>query len=182
MKPTVLKENIIFQNLFVTVYNERIILPNGSKTDHVKIKHPATEESQSQGVIVLPVTKDGKIVLIKEYYYGINEHLYILPRGNVEEKDIENAAERELREETGYTTKRMRYVQRFIENPRVQNHVTHAFLAYDAEYTQPKKKNKNDVIEGPFLFTKEQIEKMCSEGLIIDSVTLLVLNMYLSKM
>lgn len=183
MHPSTLSENIIFQNEFVTIYNNRVVLPNGAKTDHIKISaHPSNKKKQSHGVAVLPVTKDGKIILIKEYYYGIDDYLYVVPRGFVEERDIEKAASRELREETGYTAKSYKYVQRFVENPRIQDHTTHTFIAHDCVLTHGTNFDKGEVIEKPELFSPEEVLSMCQNGEIVDAITLLVFNLYVNSL
>ena len=184
MHPKTLTENIIYKNAFVTIYDNKVVLPSGKETSHIKIESASSKKnSKSHGVAVLPITKAGKILLIKEYYYGIDDYLYVVPRGFVDEKDIEKAAHRELREETGYTTKskNMRYVQRFIENPRVQDHCTHTFFAKDVEKTNATKLDPTEVIEGSFEFNESEVIEMCKRGDIVDSVTLLVLNMYFSE-
>lgn len=181
MHPSTLKENIIFKNAFVTIFDNEVVLPSGKETNHIKISASTANKNQaSQGVAVLPLTKDGKLILIKEYYYGIDDYLFVVPRGFVEERDIEQAAARELREETGYTAKKMRYVQRFLEYPRIQNHTTHTFIAHDCELTHELKLDPGEEIKGAFVFDKEEVLKMCQNGEIIDSITLLVINLYLN--
>ena len=56
-------------------------------------------------VNIIPVTKDGNIVLIKQYRHGSNSITIEIPGGLVEKAEqSRNAAERECTEETGYTS------------------------------------------------------------------------------
>ena len=54
------------------------------------------------GAVVVPVSKDGKIFLISQYRYPMNETTIELPAGKLEKnEDPLIAAQRELKEETG---------------------------------------------------------------------------------
>lgn len=54
------------------------------------------------GVIILPITNDNEIVLLKQYRPAINDYIYELPSGMVDKgEDFKFAAKRELFEETG---------------------------------------------------------------------------------
>lgn len=59
-------------------------------------------EKAGDSVGILPVDQAGKVHLIKEYYAGVNERLYSLPKGTVNEgESAEQAALREMQEEVG---------------------------------------------------------------------------------
>lgn len=54
------------------------------------------------GVMIIPVTENDEIVMIKQYRPAISDYLYELPAGIVDKGEtIEEAARRELYEETG---------------------------------------------------------------------------------
>ena len=54
--------------------------------------------------MILPVLRDGAIVLIRNYRFAVGEHLWELPAGMLEQgEDPAVCASRELAEETGYT-------------------------------------------------------------------------------
>ena len=61
------------------------------------------EAPRADAVCVVPQTRDGKLVLIKEFRYPLNSWVVGLPAGLVEPgEDLAMAVDRELREETGY--------------------------------------------------------------------------------
>ena len=61
------------------------------------------ETPRADAVCVVPQTRDGKLVLIKEFRYPLNSWVVGLPAGLVEPgEDLAVAVDRELREETGY--------------------------------------------------------------------------------
>lgn len=74
-----------------------------SRNDEMRIKH-RTHSRRPEGMAVYAVTEDGEqIVLVRQYRYPINDVLYELPAGLIEpEETAEEAACREMREETGW--------------------------------------------------------------------------------
>lgn len=73
-----------------------IKLPNGKSIRHTTIVHPGA-------AVILPITDDGKILLLKQFRPSLNKWILELPAGTIEtgEAPIE-CAMRELIEETGY--------------------------------------------------------------------------------
>ena len=57
----------------------------------------------ADAVSIVPITRDGNLVLIREFRYPLNSWVVGLPAGLVEPgEDLTVAVDRELREETGY--------------------------------------------------------------------------------
>lgn len=69
----------------------------------------------NSGVAVLAVTKEKKIVLVKQFRLGIGKETLELPSGAVDRRESSrHAALRELYEETGYRAKRLVPLARLI--------------------------------------------------------------------
>ena len=102
-------------------------LPNGKLLDAIVFEFRSWAN-------VLAVTKDREAVLIKQYRHGVQDVLWEIPGGVVE--DDENPLEgvkRELLEETGYTTSNIVQVGKFYPNPALQTNTMYCYLALDVE-------------------------------------------------
>ena len=85
-------------------------------------------------VNVVAVTRSDEFVLVRQYRPGLGAVHYELPAGVVDQgEDIEPAARRELREETGFAGGHWSPLTRLSANPALQNNWTTTFLAEGVE-------------------------------------------------
>ena len=88
-------------------------------------------------VNIAAVTSEGKLLVVKQFRLGTQEVTTEVPAGVVEEgEDPQDAAIRELAEETGYTTEDWTYLGWVEPNPAYQNNHCHQFLAKNVVRTQ----------------------------------------------
>lgn len=80
-------------------------------------------------VMVVAVSPRRKLVLVRQYRYPSNEFAYELPGGGTAGGDPRRAARKELLEETGYRTSRLRKLGSFVVYCGLSNEVCHVFLA-----------------------------------------------------
>lgn len=85
-------------------------------------------------VNVIPVTPEGKVVLIRQYRHGTGEVSLEIPGGMVDAGDGDPAvaAERELLEETGFRAAAMIPIGHVTPNPAILDNYCYTFLAQDA--------------------------------------------------
>lgn len=91
-----LSREIAFQKYSRKIEKVIYKMPDGKESDfYLKKEGPATA--------ILALTKDQQVILVKQFRPGPNEILFELPGGYVGDGEApEQAAERELLEETGY--------------------------------------------------------------------------------
>ena len=85
-------------------------------------------------VNVLALTPDHRLVLVKQFRYGIDEFSLEIPGGVIDRgEDCVVAGVRELREETGYVGARARLLGSVHPNPAMQNNRCHLVLVEEAQ-------------------------------------------------
>ncbi len=86
-------------------------------------------------VNILPITSDGKVVLIRQYRAGIDEILIEIPGGIMDngETDPIATARRELEEETGYVTDNLEVLGMVYPNPSFMTNKCYFVLAKDVK-------------------------------------------------
>jgi 8-oxo-dGTP pyrophosphatase MutT (NUDIX family) len=104
------------------------------ETHNGDIFEPYVVES-GNWVNVIALTKKQEVILVRQYRHGVGEVLLEIPAGIMDDEDDnpEQAAKRELLEETGYTGERFIQVGKVYPNPATHNNVTYSFLALDVE-------------------------------------------------
>ncbi len=86
-------------------------------------------------VIILPVLRSDQIILIRQYRAAIDDFIYEVPAGVVEEgESIRDAAIRELIEETGYEPRELIDVGIYYPTPGYSTERMHFFIARQLEY------------------------------------------------
>lgn len=83
---------------------------------------------------VVPLTRDGNVILIKQFRFGSRQVSLELPGGVVDRgEDPAGAVARELEEETGHRAGRIAPIGAYWSNPAHFTNRVHAFVAIDCE-------------------------------------------------
>jgi len=113
---------------FLKVQTDEIVLSNSKKSIREFILHPGA-------ALVIPETKKGELLFIKQFRYPLKQIFLELPAGKIDkgEKPIDTA-KRELREEVGYLAKSMKYITTIHPVIGYADEVIHIYLARGLKY------------------------------------------------
>lgn len=88
-------------------------------------------------VQVIPVTPEGKFILVRQYRHAVGQILHQFPAGAVDNGETSaEAALRELREETGYSSEKIVRLSTMTPYGTKMSGLEDVFIALDATFTK----------------------------------------------
>ena len=123
-------------------------------------------------VNIIAITKDEEIVLIEQFRQGSGEVILEIPGGMVDVgESAEDAARRELLEETGYSSDKFVLLGKSHPNPAIQENTLYHFLALNAEKTHETTFDEHESLVTKLVSLKE-MKKLILTGKITHSLVL----------
>lgn len=104
---------------------DRVRLPDGKPAVREYLSHPGA-------VAVLPLLDRDTVIMVRQYRYPVGRVTYEVPAGKLArgERPLP-CLKRELREETGYTARRIRRLLSYWPTPAFSDEILHLYLAED---------------------------------------------------
>lgn len=139
------------------VHKEHFCHPNDGREGDFYVAHAP------DWVTVIPVTQDGKIILVNQFRFGIRELSWEFPGGVVDKgEDFLSAAVREVAEETGYTGNTPIVLGSAASNPAIFNNRCHFVLIENCVKTADTDFDANEEIEMKLATPAEVCDLACS--------------------
>lgn len=155
----------LFNDRWFKVRKDRCVTPSGTVVDPYYVYEFPT------WVGAVPVTEDGKVIMVRQYRHALGEVVLEIPGGCVDDSDssLEAAAARELLEETGYSFSSYEYLGKISPNPSTNTNLLHMFLARGGRKTGEQALDPNEEME-VLLFSMEELKQLLRENKIIQSM------------
>jgi ADP-ribose pyrophosphatase len=122
------------------------------------------------GVAILPVLESGKLLLNLNYRHATRSWELELPRGRIDAAEtLEEAALREMKEETGYVASSVVFLGDMAPDSGVLSSIIPVFLGrvVEKESANPE---YSEAILGTFAFSKEEIKQGLCQGFLEISI------------
>jgi ADP-ribose pyrophosphatase len=158
------RKNKVYAGKSVDFCVDEIELPDGGKATREYLDHPGA-------VGVVPLLPDGRVVMVRQYRYPVGEVTLELPAGKLGRgEDPLACVQRELQEETGYTSRKISTLLDYWPTPAFANEVLHLYVAEDLVpgKVNPDEDEFIETVELPF----EEALELARRGYIKDSKTL----------
>jgi ADP-ribose pyrophosphatase len=111
-------------------------------------------------VTAFAITKEGKVIVERQFRYALGQTHFEMPGGCVDESDatLKEAIARELLEETGYAFEQYEFLGSTSANPSTNANLMHFFLATGGEKIADQNFDEGEDIEVYFMEIDEVIE------------------------
>ena len=137
-----LRSERLLETPYFALRSDRLRLPDG------EIKDPYYVVERPDAAIIFPLTREGEVVLVRQYRPPLERMELGLPAGLVEEGERpEAAARRELLEETGYSGGEWEPLGSLASSPSLKDNWAYLFLARGVEATSAPDPDEHELVE-----------------------------------
>ena len=164
MKWKVLGSTYLHKEPWLTVRKDKCELPNGTIIPSFYVNE------YDEWANAFALTKEGKVVMVRQYRHGIGTIETELPGGVVEEgEDVREGVERELLEETGYRFDNFEYLGKICANPSTTSNFMHMFLATGGEKVAEQDLDEVEDVD-VLLMSIEEVKQLIRENKMMQSL------------
>lgn len=159
-----LSSEYIIKRPWLTARRDKLQMPNGHICDEwYVLEYP-------QWVNIIAITIDGQIIMERQYRHGLKRFAWEIPAGVVEQNETpEQAAKRELLEETGFGGGNWTEIMQLSANPTAMTNINYTFLATNVEQvSKPNQESSEDI--SVWLMSPNEVIDILKNGDIIQSL------------
>lgn len=166
----IVEEAVVWANDQARLFVDRVRFPDGNGEGTQFRLGPS--ESHGDGVIVVPITRDNQILLVRQFRHPIRMWLRELPRGaSNRDEPPADAAARELREEIGCEVEASYPLGRIANDSGQLAGFPYLFAAR-VRRDGAAEPEATEAISGIFEYRFSELKRACQRGEIVDSFTL----------
>jgi len=168
-----INSKLIYSNPWIKLHEDSVFRPDGKEGIYAFLEKQA-------GNFIIAQDEDNFIYLINEYRYPLQKNILQLPAGVIDNGDVLEQAQKELREETGITAEKWERLGGFYVAPGHETTYINVFLATELDLTGLKTDNQenNEAIQEVIKISVSELEQMILDGKIECGLTLAALNLF----
>ena len=174
MEPERLARKIVYESPWVNLYLDKVKFPNGHVIDEFHLL-----DFSHEAVTAIVENESGKLLFARIPRYSTGATEWELPAGGIEiGESIIEAAQREVLEETGYTSDNHQLIYSYYPMNGSANkrfHIVHCTAGDRVQEFDP-----NEVSEIRW-FTRDEIKQKVKDRAVSDGFTLSALLLWLQK-
>ena len=160
-----LSKKPIYSNRWLSLREDLVELPDGRTTVYGVV-------TCGECVGVLPFLDPDTVLLARQYRYVARRVTWEMPTGGVHAgESIEEAAQRELAEESGYRAGRLIHVSTYHTSKSVMDETAHLFLGEEMVKLELPRDETEFIEVRPFPF--REVLRMVLSGETVDSMTII---------
>jgi len=172
MNYRIVKSDVVYSGKVFNIKVDQIVYNTGNKAVREVAEHPG-------GAVVVPVTKEGKIVMVTQHRFPVDKVLLELPAGKLSKgEDPFVCAVRELEEETGYKSDNVKELGSIYTTPGYSTEKLWIYLAKDLKSGNHNREEGEFGME-VFELSLNEVEEKIHNGEIVDGKT--ICGIFLAK-
>ncbi len=170
VKGEFINEEILYNGKFLEIIRETYKLPNEKTVQKEKV----VKNNNKNAVVVVAITQDenhtNKYIITVQN--RVRDKLIAeFPGGYIEENETpEEAAKRELLEETGYVANTMFTLEESYTSPGIDNSITYIVVASDCCKVADKTTEGTELVEYD-LFTKDELDRLIRDNIMCGGIS-----------
>jgi ADP-ribose pyrophosphatase len=175
----ILSSKVAYRGPVFSITSDQVKEPSGATVRRDVVRHSgsvvmmAVDGSNllSRGRQSRKPAAQPRVLLVRQYRYTVNDFIWELPAGRIDEGEDElPAAKRELLEETGYTAERWKRVLFFYVSPGFLDETMAVYLAEGLQPGQAQPEEDEFIVKR--FFTLPQALRLVMRGAIRDAKTI----------
>ncbi|MDD4871752.1 MAG: NUDIX hydrolase [Kiritimatiellae bacterium] len=174
MREKTLKARTVFKGRLLAVEVLDVELECGKRSIREIVRHPGA-------AVVLAQLEDGRFVFVRQFRKAAEKTILEIVAGGLEKGESPvDCARRELREETGYTARKLVSLGTVYPAPGYTDEVLHLYFAITGRVRGSGSPDEDERLTVEY-FTEKQVDRMIRDGRIHDAKTLAAWMLWKAK-